>query len=96
MRQRADENSITSIALPQIGSGHGGLEVAQVRAAIGQAFEGWTGRSISPCRLGRRTSERSMGRERRDSAPFRPMMVDRCYDDAILMIETICSYSKRS
>jgi hypothetical protein len=29
--------------MPHVGSGHGGLEVADVRAAIGQVFDDWTG-----------------------------------------------------
>jgi hypothetical protein len=43
MQQSADEHGITSIALHHIGSDHGGLEVAQVRAAIGSVFDSWTG-----------------------------------------------------
>jgi hypothetical protein len=48
MQQSADEHGITSIALHHIGSDHGDLEVAQVRAAIGQVFDNWTIYRYSP------------------------------------------------
>ena len=44
MRQQADREGITSIALPRIGAGYGGLSWKKVRAIIEQMFANWPGR----------------------------------------------------
>jgi O-acetyl-ADP-ribose deacetylase (regulator of RNase III) len=43
MRRQADEENITSIALPRIGVGYGGLSWKTVRAIIEKVFADWTG-----------------------------------------------------
>jgi len=43
MRERADAEGITSIAIPRVGAGHGGLSWRKVRAVIERAFAGWPG-----------------------------------------------------
>ena len=44
MRQQADREGITSIALPRIGAGYGGLSWKKVRAIIERMFADWPGR----------------------------------------------------
>jgi len=46
MRQQADEEGITSIAMPRIGVGYGGLSWKKVRAIMETVFDDWTGTSI--------------------------------------------------
>ena len=43
MRQQADEAGITSIAMPRIGVGYGGLSWKKVRVIIEAVFEDWDG-----------------------------------------------------
>jgi len=43
MREQADREGITSIAVPQIGVGYGGLSWKKVRAIIERVFAGWPG-----------------------------------------------------
>jgi O-acetyl-ADP-ribose deacetylase (regulator of RNase III) len=43
MRQQADASGITSIAIPRIGAGLGGLSWKKVRAVIETVFADWTG-----------------------------------------------------
>jgi O-acetyl-ADP-ribose deacetylase (regulator of RNase III) len=43
MRQQADREGITSIALPRIGAGYGGLSWKKVRAVIEKVFADWPG-----------------------------------------------------
>jgi O-acetyl-ADP-ribose deacetylase (regulator of RNase III) len=43
MRQQADREGIRSIAVPQIGAGHGGLSWRKVRATIERVFADWPG-----------------------------------------------------
>jgi O-acetyl-ADP-ribose deacetylase (regulator of RNase III) len=43
MRQRADTEGVTSIAMPRIGAGHGGLSWKKVRAIIDEVFGDWNG-----------------------------------------------------
>jgi len=42
MRALADAEHITSIAVPRIGAGHGGLAWPNVRAIIERVFADWT------------------------------------------------------
>lgn len=46
MMKQADENGITSIALPRIGSGCGGLNWGDVRMVIEKVFADWPGSLI--------------------------------------------------
>jgi O-acetyl-ADP-ribose deacetylase (regulator of RNase III) len=43
MRLQADDAGITTIALPKIGAGYGGLSWPKVRGLIETAFAGWPG-----------------------------------------------------
>jgi O-acetyl-ADP-ribose deacetylase (regulator of RNase III) len=43
MREQADGEAITSIAVPRIGTGYGGLSWRKVRAIIEGVFEDWLG-----------------------------------------------------
>ena len=43
MRQQADREGVTSIAIPRVGAGYGGLSWRKVRAVIEGAFAGWPG-----------------------------------------------------
>jgi O-acetyl-ADP-ribose deacetylase (regulator of RNase III) len=43
MRQRANREQIGTIAMPRIGTGHGGLSWARVRAIVDRAFATWRG-----------------------------------------------------
>jgi len=43
MRQQADREGVTSIAIPRVGAGYGGLSWRKVRAVIERAFAGWPG-----------------------------------------------------
>ncbi len=43
MRKKANREGITSIALPRIGVGYGGLSWKKVRAIIEKVFGGWIG-----------------------------------------------------
>ena len=43
MVSQADVEGITSIAIPRIGSGYGGLKWEKVREVIEQVFEKWSG-----------------------------------------------------
>jgi O-acetyl-ADP-ribose deacetylase (regulator of RNase III) len=43
MRRRADEARITTIAMPRIGAGYGGLSWKKCRAIVERVFEGWAG-----------------------------------------------------
>jgi O-acetyl-ADP-ribose deacetylase (regulator of RNase III) len=43
MRQQADREGITRVAMPRIGAGYGGLSWKKVRAIIEQVFGGWDG-----------------------------------------------------
>jgi O-acetyl-ADP-ribose deacetylase (regulator of RNase III) len=43
MREQAGREVITSIAVPRIGAGYGGLSWKKVRAIIEEAFKEWTG-----------------------------------------------------
>jgi O-acetyl-ADP-ribose deacetylase (regulator of RNase III) len=43
MKQQANEEHITKIAIPQIGTGYGGLSWAKVRAIIDKVFAEWDG-----------------------------------------------------
>ena len=43
MKQRAGQEGITSIALPRIGAGYGGLAWKQVRTIIASVFGNWPG-----------------------------------------------------
>lgn len=43
MRQKADESEITSIAMPRIGAGYGGLSWKKVRIIIDRVFADWKG-----------------------------------------------------
>ena len=44
MRQQADREGITTVAVPRIGAGYGGLSWKKVRAIIEQMFANWPGR----------------------------------------------------
>jgi len=44
MRQRADEEGIKEIAIPQIGTGYGGLSWKKVRNIIERVFDDWFGK----------------------------------------------------
>jgi O-acetyl-ADP-ribose deacetylase (regulator of RNase III) len=46
MRQLADGEGISSIAIPRIGVGYGGLSWKKVRAIVEKAFEDWPGKMI--------------------------------------------------
>jgi O-acetyl-ADP-ribose deacetylase (regulator of RNase III) len=46
MRKQAQAEGITSIAMPRIGAGYGGLSWKKVRAVIEKAFADWPGRLI--------------------------------------------------
>ena len=43
MRQQADREGITRIAMPRIGTGYGGLSWRKVRAIVEQVFADWPG-----------------------------------------------------
>lgn len=43
MRQQADAEHVTSIAMPQIGAGHGGLSWKKVCTIIDEVFGDWAG-----------------------------------------------------
>lgn len=43
MRRQADEANITSIAMPRIGAGYGGLSWNKVKVVIERVFAGWSG-----------------------------------------------------
>ena len=43
MRKQADREGITSIAIPRIGAGHGGLSWKKVRAVVEKVFADWPG-----------------------------------------------------
>jgi O-acetyl-ADP-ribose deacetylase (regulator of RNase III) len=43
MREQADREGITSIAVPRIGAGYGGLSWKKVRAIIEETFKDWPG-----------------------------------------------------
>jgi O-acetyl-ADP-ribose deacetylase (regulator of RNase III) len=43
MRQQADREGVTSIAIPRIGAGYGGLSWKKVRDVVEQVFVDWTG-----------------------------------------------------
>ena len=43
MREQADGEAATSIAVPRIGTGYGGLSWRKVRAIIEGVFEDWLG-----------------------------------------------------
>ena len=43
MRQQADREGVTSIAIPRSGAGHGGLSWKKVRAVIEKVFGDWPG-----------------------------------------------------
>ena len=43
MREQADAEGITGIAIPRVGAGHGGLSWRKVRAVIERAFADWPG-----------------------------------------------------
>jgi len=43
MRQQADSEGITSIAMPRIGAGYGGLSWKKVRVIIDEIFGDWSG-----------------------------------------------------
>lgn len=46
MRTQADLHAITSIAMPRIGAGHGGLSWKKVRGIIDEVFGDWAGSLI--------------------------------------------------
>jgi O-acetyl-ADP-ribose deacetylase (regulator of RNase III) len=43
MRQQADDEGVTSIVIPRIGAGYGGLSWKKVRAVVEQVFTDWAG-----------------------------------------------------
>jgi O-acetyl-ADP-ribose deacetylase (regulator of RNase III) len=43
MRGQADREGVTSVALPRVGAGHGGLSWNKVRAVIDKVFADWPG-----------------------------------------------------
>ena len=43
MRRQADREGVTSIAVPRVGAGYGGLSWRKVRTVIERAFAGWPG-----------------------------------------------------
>ncbi len=43
MRRQAEVEEITSIAIPKVGAGYGGLKWEKVREVIEQVFEKWSG-----------------------------------------------------
>lgn len=43
MRQQADAEGVSSIAMPRIGAGYGGLSWKKVRAIIEDVFGAWPG-----------------------------------------------------
>ena len=43
MRRRANREGVSTIAVPRIGAGHGGLSWRKVRAVIEKAFKDWRG-----------------------------------------------------
>jgi O-acetyl-ADP-ribose deacetylase (regulator of RNase III) len=43
MRERADAAGITSIAMPRIGAGYGGLSWRKVKEIVEQVFADWPG-----------------------------------------------------
>ncbi len=43
LRQQADAEGISSVAMPRIGTGYGGLSWARVRAIIERVFADWAG-----------------------------------------------------
>jgi O-acetyl-ADP-ribose deacetylase (regulator of RNase III) len=43
VRRQADREGVTSIAVPWVGAGYGGLSWRKVRAVIEKAFAGWPG-----------------------------------------------------
>jgi O-acetyl-ADP-ribose deacetylase (regulator of RNase III) len=43
MRRQADAEGVTSIAMPRIGVGHGGLSWKKVRATVEEVFGDWSG-----------------------------------------------------
>jgi O-acetyl-ADP-ribose deacetylase (regulator of RNase III)/catechol 2,3-dioxygenase-like lactoylglutathione lyase family enzyme len=46
MRRQADEEAVSSIGMPRIGVGYGGLSWKKVRAIISQVFDDWPGQLI--------------------------------------------------
>lgn len=46
MREQADANRVTSIAIPRIGVGYGGLSWKKVRAIVERVFADWPGRLV--------------------------------------------------
>jgi O-acetyl-ADP-ribose deacetylase (regulator of RNase III) len=46
MRELADVEEVTSIAIPRIGAGYGGLSWKKVRAIIERVFADWSGRLV--------------------------------------------------
>jgi O-acetyl-ADP-ribose deacetylase (regulator of RNase III) len=47
MRELADAEGISSIAIPRIGVGYGGLSWRKVKAIVESVFAGWTGRLVA-------------------------------------------------
>jgi O-acetyl-ADP-ribose deacetylase (regulator of RNase III) len=43
MRQLADTERLTTVGMPRVGAGLGGLRWEDVKAEIGRAFDGWAG-----------------------------------------------------
>ena len=43
MREQADRENLTRIAVPRVGAGHGGLSWKKVRAIIEKVFANWPG-----------------------------------------------------
>jgi O-acetyl-ADP-ribose deacetylase (regulator of RNase III) len=43
MKEQADVEGFTSIAIPRIGTGYGGLSWKKLRVIVERVFEGWAG-----------------------------------------------------
>jgi O-acetyl-ADP-ribose deacetylase (regulator of RNase III) len=43
MKDQADREGISTLAIPRIGAGYGGLSWKRIRAIIGKVFENWSG-----------------------------------------------------
>jgi O-acetyl-ADP-ribose deacetylase (regulator of RNase III) len=46
MRELADAEGVTSVAMPRVGVGYGGLSWRKVRAVIERVFDDWPGRLV--------------------------------------------------
>src|SRR5262249_32980567 len=92
MREQADREGVTSVAIPRIGVGYGGLSWQKVRAIVERVFADWLGNLVVYEEFVPEEAEEAAGREEEpamrivvESRRKKPATIAKAWPDALVV-----------